>query len=77
MYCLMASILFWKSVRAALMLEIMLRLQPKVRTHLPTFPTMVAKMSTPHIRSSVTKANSTFCTGPGTSPMVVRISVDQ
>lgn len=67
MYCLIASILFLNSALEAFMLVIIE----------PMFPTMVAKMSTPTRKSTVTKRYSMSWAGWGVSPMVVRVRVDQ
>ena len=58
MYCLMASILFLISALPAFMLVIID----------PMLPTMVAKMSTPIIKSNVTNTYSMSFTGWGVSP---------
>ena len=43
----------------------------------PMRPTIVAKMRTPARKSKMTKTYSTSMTGPGSSPIVVRVRVDQ
>ncbi len=66
MYCLMASILFLISALPAFMLVIME----------PMLPTMVAKMSTPIMKSSVTNTYSMSFTGCGVSPGIRKLQLD-
>jgi len=67
MYCFMESNLSWNSALAAFICVIID----------PMLPTIVAKIKTPTRKSVTTKIYSTSFSGGGTSPIVVRVRVDQ